>query len=155
MNFEDYESLPTQNFVTHMTAGAIAGVMEHCIMYPLDSVKVSAARRSCPNLVALTASCRLPYYATHLPLEGYVKTSQSSVSFHNLLICNIHVELAASLAQQQTLAEPTLLHTVGIGQTDCLLFSDLALMCTPLAAFNLVHLNGNAMPIQTIGMLVI
>lgn len=39
MNFEDYESLPTQNFVVHMTAGAIAGVMEHCIMYPLDSVK--------------------------------------------------------------------------------------------------------------------
>ncbi|CAG9134511.1 unnamed protein product [Plutella xylostella] len=22
-----------------MTAGAIAGIMEHCIMYPLDSVK--------------------------------------------------------------------------------------------------------------------
>ncbi|KAJ0170957.1 hypothetical protein K1T71_013729 [Dendrolimus kikuchii] len=39
MSFEEYESLPTQNFVTHMTAGAIAGVMEHCIMYPLDSVK--------------------------------------------------------------------------------------------------------------------
>ncbi|XP_035442485.1 mitoferrin isoform X1 [Spodoptera frugiperda] len=39
MNFEDYETLPTQNSVTHMTAGAIAGVMEHCIMYPLDSVK--------------------------------------------------------------------------------------------------------------------
>ncbi|XP_028165875.1 mitoferrin-1-like [Ostrinia furnacalis] len=40
MNFEDYETLPTsQNFTTHMTAGAIAGVMEHCIMYPLDSVK--------------------------------------------------------------------------------------------------------------------
>ncbi|CAH1374833.1 hypothetical protein MTP99_016184 [Tenebrio molitor] len=39
MNFEDYESLPTNNVVTHMTAGAIAGVMEHCVMYPLDSVK--------------------------------------------------------------------------------------------------------------------
>lgn len=39
MNFEDYESLPTQNPAIHMTAGAIAGVMEHCIMYPLDSVK--------------------------------------------------------------------------------------------------------------------
>lgn len=39
MNFEDYESLPTQGSITHMTAGAIAGVMEHCIMYPLDSVK--------------------------------------------------------------------------------------------------------------------
>ncbi|XP_021936697.1 mitoferrin-1, partial [Zootermopsis nevadensis] len=40
MDFDnDYETLPTQNVVTHMTAGAIAGVMEHCVMYPLDSVK--------------------------------------------------------------------------------------------------------------------
>lgn len=41
MNFEDYETLPpTTNVSTHMTAGAFAGVMEHCVMYPLDSVKV-------------------------------------------------------------------------------------------------------------------
>lgn len=40
MDFDnDYETLPTQNVVTHMTAGAVAGVMEHCVMYPLDSVK--------------------------------------------------------------------------------------------------------------------
>ncbi|KAF2899967.1 hypothetical protein ILUMI_06219 [Ignelater luminosus] len=39
MNFEDYETLPTSNVITHMTAGAFAGVMEHCVMYPLDSVK--------------------------------------------------------------------------------------------------------------------
>ncbi|KAL3268831.1 hypothetical protein HHI36_007924, partial [Cryptolaemus montrouzieri] len=39
MNPDDYEALPTNNVVTHMTAGAIAGVMEHCVMYPLDSVK--------------------------------------------------------------------------------------------------------------------
>ncbi|CAG9818574.1 unnamed protein product [Phaedon cochleariae] len=39
MNPEDYETLPTDNVSTHMIAGAIAGVMEHCIMYPLDSVK--------------------------------------------------------------------------------------------------------------------
>lgn len=42
MNFEDYESLPSQSAATHMTAGALAGVMEHCIMYPLDSVKVTS-----------------------------------------------------------------------------------------------------------------
>lgn len=40
MNFEDYETLPTNNVSAHMTAGAIAGIMEHCVMYPLDSVKV-------------------------------------------------------------------------------------------------------------------
>uniref|UniRef100_A0A8D9AI62 Mitoferrin-1 n=1 Tax=Cacopsylla melanoneura TaxID=428564 RepID=A0A8D9AI62_9HEMI len=39
MNFEDYESLPTTNVQSHMVAGAAAGVMEHCVMYPLDSVK--------------------------------------------------------------------------------------------------------------------
>ncbi|XP_060528569.1 mitoferrin-1 [Cylas formicarius] len=39
MNPDDYETLPTDNVGTHMIAGAIAGIMEHCIMYPLDSVK--------------------------------------------------------------------------------------------------------------------
>ncbi|XP_050303986.1 mitoferrin-1-like [Anthonomus grandis grandis] len=39
MNADDYETLPTDNVSTHMIAGAIAGVMEHCVMYPLDSVK--------------------------------------------------------------------------------------------------------------------
>ncbi|CAG9861141.1 unnamed protein product [Phyllotreta striolata] len=39
MNPEDYETLPTDNVTTHMIAGAIAGIMEHCVMYPLDSVK--------------------------------------------------------------------------------------------------------------------
>lgn len=38
----DYESLPgNYNFHVHMLAGAIAGVMEHSVMYPVDSVKVS------------------------------------------------------------------------------------------------------------------
>lgn len=40
MNVEDYESLPTASVGVHMTAGAFAGIMEHCVMYPLDSVKV-------------------------------------------------------------------------------------------------------------------
>lgn len=39
MNFDDYEQLPSTSVVTNMTAGAIAGVLEHCVMYPLDSVK--------------------------------------------------------------------------------------------------------------------
>ncbi|KAL1137681.1 hypothetical protein AAG570_009377 [Ranatra chinensis] len=39
MNFEDYESLPTSNVASHMTAGAMAGILEHCVMYPMDSVK--------------------------------------------------------------------------------------------------------------------
>ncbi|XP_006001880.1 mitoferrin-1 [Latimeria chalumnae] len=37
---EDYEALPGSASVsTHMLAGAVAGIMEHCLMYPIDCVK--------------------------------------------------------------------------------------------------------------------
>ncbi|KAG6934476.1 solute carrier family 25 member 37 [Chelydra serpentina] len=37
---EDYESLPSgASLSTHMTAGAVAGILEHTVMYPVDSVK--------------------------------------------------------------------------------------------------------------------
>ncbi|XP_053407387.1 mitoferrin-2-like [Mercenaria mercenaria] len=42
MNEEDdlYESLPPSSTITtHMCAGALAGVGEHCVMYPFDCVK--------------------------------------------------------------------------------------------------------------------
>lgn len=39
MNFDDYEQLPTNNIGTNMIAGALAGIMEHLLMYPIDSVK--------------------------------------------------------------------------------------------------------------------
>uniref|UniRef100_A0A8D0H629 Solute carrier family 25 member 28 n=1 Tax=Sphenodon punctatus TaxID=8508 RepID=A0A8D0H629_SPHPU len=36
----DYEALPQGSAVsTHMLAGAVAGVLEHCVMYPIDCVK--------------------------------------------------------------------------------------------------------------------
>lgn len=39
---DDYESLPRNSSTSiHLSAGAIAGIMEHCIVYPIDSVKVS------------------------------------------------------------------------------------------------------------------
>uniref|UniRef100_A0ABI7ZRG6 Mitoferrin-1 n=1 Tax=Felis catus TaxID=9685 RepID=A0ABI7ZRG6_FELCA len=38
---EDYENLPTSaSLSTHMTAGAMAGILEHSVMYPVDSVKL-------------------------------------------------------------------------------------------------------------------
>lgn len=38
----DYESLPAHvSVVNHMTAGAVAGILEHTVMYPVDSVKVT------------------------------------------------------------------------------------------------------------------
>jgi solute carrier family 25 iron transporter 28/37 len=69
MNFEDYESLPTNNVVTHMTAGAIAGVMEHCVMYPLDSVKVSRFR----NRIHLCQPQAMSRFKVKSPLLGYVE----------------------------------------------------------------------------------
>ncbi|XP_023212001.1 mitoferrin-2A-like [Centruroides sculpturatus] len=39
MDFDDYEALPTSSTATHMLAGSAAGIMEHCVMYPVDSVK--------------------------------------------------------------------------------------------------------------------
>lgn len=37
----DYEGLPQgAATTTHMLAGAVAGIMEHCLMYPIDCVKV-------------------------------------------------------------------------------------------------------------------
>lgn len=39
-DYDEYEALPpSTSLSTHMAAGAMAGTMEHCIMYPLDSVK--------------------------------------------------------------------------------------------------------------------
>uniref|UniRef100_A0A803TW50 Mitoferrin-1 n=1 Tax=Anolis carolinensis TaxID=28377 RepID=A0A803TW50_ANOCA len=41
----EYESLPTgASLGTHMTAGAVAGILEHTVMYPVDSVKVRRRR---------------------------------------------------------------------------------------------------------------
>lgn len=38
----DYEGLPQGVATsTHMLAGSVAGIMEHCLMYPIDCVKVS------------------------------------------------------------------------------------------------------------------
>ena len=43
--FDEYESLPTTaTATTHMIAGSLAGILEHCVMYPIDSVKVIFAR---------------------------------------------------------------------------------------------------------------
>ncbi|KAL5022579.1 hypothetical protein ScPMuIL_001734 [Solemya velum] len=40
MDDDIYESLPeTSTMCTHMVAGAAAGVLEHCVMYPVDAVK--------------------------------------------------------------------------------------------------------------------
>lgn len=57
MDFDEYETLPTKNFAVHMTAGAIAGVLEHCVMYPFDSVKVKSYFLFSTGLVSLKIVC--------------------------------------------------------------------------------------------------
>ncbi|KAH8264096.1 hypothetical protein KR038_002630 [Drosophila bunnanda] len=49
MNIDDYESLPTTSVGVNMTAGGIAGVLEHLVMYPLDSVKTRMQSLSPPT----------------------------------------------------------------------------------------------------------
>lgn len=44
MDDSEYESLPTEKVTVHLAAGALAGVMEHCVMYPVDVVKVRSVR---------------------------------------------------------------------------------------------------------------
>lgn len=44
MDDSEYESLPTEKVTVHLAAGALAGVMEHCVMYPVDCVKVRSIR---------------------------------------------------------------------------------------------------------------
>ena len=44
MDDSEYESLPTERVTVHLAAGALAGVMEHCVMYPVDCVKVRSIR---------------------------------------------------------------------------------------------------------------
>ena len=41
MDEDEYESLPSNASISHhMLAGAAAGIMEHCIIYPVDVIKV-------------------------------------------------------------------------------------------------------------------
>nr|XP_054765623.1 mitoferrin-2-like [Lytechinus pictus] len=40
IDYDDYEALPqSSTLTTHLIAGAFAGMAEHCVMYPFDSVK--------------------------------------------------------------------------------------------------------------------
>lgn len=44
----DYESLGSNTtMLQNAFAGALAGIAEHCAMYPVDSIKVSLERTSC------------------------------------------------------------------------------------------------------------
>lgn len=66
MNKDEYETLPTTSVGVNMTAGVVAGIMEHCIMYPFDSVKVyfSYVRFSgCNRAMVFVHNLTSPYFA--------------------------------------------------------------------------------------------
>ena len=46
-DFEEYESIPHSSVTTNMIAGAMAGITEHALMYPLDSIKVFTSHLHC------------------------------------------------------------------------------------------------------------
>lgn len=61
MGEAEYESLPTNNLRIHMLAGAAAGVVEHCTVYPVDCVKVIYDYNSVIEVVELIVRLHLRY----------------------------------------------------------------------------------------------
>lgn len=76
----DYESLPPHvSMTTHMTAGAVAGILEHTVMYPVDSVKVGGGGTCLPSDVPTKAKLNSPQRAARLTL--------ASSSFPGSIVC--------------------------------------------------------------------
>ncbi|KAL1239540.1 Mitoferrin [Trichinella pseudospiralis] len=55
----EYEELPTHSLYVHLLAGAAAGTMEHCLFYPIDSVKTR-----------MQSLCRCPEQSCRTPVAG-------------------------------------------------------------------------------------
>ncbi|MED6259351.1 hypothetical protein ATANTOWER_021366 [Ataeniobius toweri] len=63
----DYESLPPHvSVTTHMTAGAVAGILEHTVMYPVDSVKT--------RMQSLQPDPNAQYKSVYEALKRIIKT---------------------------------------------------------------------------------
>ncbi|XP_040899044.1 mitoferrin-1 [Toxotes jaculatrix] len=63
----DYESLPPHvSVATHMTAGAVAGILEHTVMYPVDSVKT--------RMQSLQPDPNAQYRSVYEALKRIIKT---------------------------------------------------------------------------------
>uniref|UniRef100_A0A0N5AM22 Mitoferrin n=1 Tax=Syphacia muris TaxID=451379 RepID=A0A0N5AM22_9BILA len=56
MTEEEYETLPTHKLWVHFVAGSMAGLAEHCVMFPFDSVKTRLQSLvTCPEVKCPTA----------------------------------------------------------------------------------------------------
>ncbi|XP_033827826.1 mitoferrin-1 [Periophthalmus magnuspinnatus] len=75
----DYESLPPHVPVTiHMTAGAVAGILEHTVMYPVDSVKT--------RMQSLQPDPNAQYRSVYEALKRIIKTEGIFRPFRGLNI---------------------------------------------------------------------
>lgn len=80
----DYEGLPQgASTSTHMLAGAVAGIMEHCLMFPIDCVKVAQSS---------TAGVSFP------TTRECVSFHSSAYADHHRWSCHSVVRAACSLA---------------------------------------------------------
>jgi solute carrier family 25 iron transporter 28/37 len=70
---DEYESLPpTTKIWVHLMAGAMAGLAEHCVMFPVDSVKTRMQSLCpCPEV----QSCKTPVHgiASIIKREGWLR----------------------------------------------------------------------------------
>lgn len=49
LEWEEWDPARTPKFIHHCIAGSVAGISEHTIMYPLDTIKTHMQCASCPN----------------------------------------------------------------------------------------------------------
>ena len=92
----DYESLPTDKLWAHLLAGGAAGVTEHCVMYPVDCVKVRRGRereRGKHVLVAGNVDVRLVsniYYTLTIFTNLVPYNTHASCYHKDILIYGYH-----------------------------------------------------------------
>ncbi|PAV63006.1 hypothetical protein WR25_03897 [Diploscapter pachys] len=86
---DEYESLPTHSIPVHLAAGALAGAVEHCVMFPFDSVKTRMQSLCpCPEM-----KCPTPVHSLYnivkregwlRPLRGMNAVAAGSMPAHAL-----------------------------------------------------------------------
>jgi len=57
IEWEEWDPSRTPNFLHHCLAGSLAGISEHTLMYPLDTIKTHMQCASCPHRLRGTTAC--------------------------------------------------------------------------------------------------
>ncbi|KAI1715238.1 mitochondrial carrier protein [Ditylenchus destructor] len=111
----EYESLePTHKLWVHLTAGASAGMAEHCIMFPLDSVKTRlqslcpCPETACPTPIHGVAAM-MKKEGWFRPLRGVSAVAAGSIPAHALYF-TIYEKLKSALTGNSTGHSNTLLY---------------------------------------------